>query len=101
MMKTFSSGAMAMFALKTAGGVNVAKDAAPSRNTNIANYSKERILAKASIIDVFLAQTGIMNSVSIKQIKNEPGFRIIKAVKENQIYLIDENIVFKASAQTF
>ncbi|MFH2091400.1 MAG: ABC transporter substrate-binding protein [Pseudomonadota bacterium] len=92
-MKTFTKNAMPIFALETAGGINVAADARASRNTNIAIYGKEQILAKASQIDVFLAQTGVMNTVSIEQIKTEPGFNIIKAVKNDQIYLIDENII--------
>jgi len=92
-MKTFTPGAMPIFALETAGGVNVAWDAKASRNTNIALYGKEQILAKAAQIDVFLAQKGLMNVVSIEQIKNEPGFGVIKAIKNDQIYLIDENIV--------
>ncbi len=92
-MKTFTKGAMPIFVLETAGGVNVASDALASRNTNIAVYGKEQLLSKASEIDVFLAQAGVMNSVSIEEIKNEPGFNIIKAVKNNQVYLIDENII--------
>lgn len=92
-MKTFSKGAMAVYALETAGGINIATDAKPSRNTNIANYGKERILAKADQIDVFLAQKGIMNPVKPDFIFREPGFDIIRAVKEGQVFLIDENIV--------
>ena len=92
-MKTFTPGAMPIFALETAGGINIASDAKASRNTNIAIYGKEQILAKASHIDVFLAQKGVMNAVNIEIIKREPGFNIIKAIKNNQIYLIDENIV--------
>lgn len=92
-MKTFTPGAMPIFALETAGGINVAKDAKASRNTNVAIYGKEQILAKAPEIDVFLAQKGIMNPIQAQDILNEPGFHIIKAVKENQIFLIDENIV--------
>ena len=100
-MKTFSKGAMPLFALETAGGINVADDATPSRNTNIANYGKERILAKAAQIDVFLAQKGVMNTVTINQIKKEPGFKIIKAVKHNQVYLIDENIISRPSPRLY
>ena len=92
-MKTFTHGSMAIYALETAGGINVAADAPSSRNTNIANYSKEKILAKAQDIDVFLAQKGIMNPVSIEQIVTEPGFHIVKAVADDQVYLVDENIV--------
>jgi len=84
---------MPIYALETAGGINVAADARASRNTNIAVYGKEQILSKATQIDVFLAQKGIMNPVNRDQIMNEPGFKVIKAVKTGQVYLIDENIV--------
>ena len=92
-MKTFVPGSMAMFVLESAGGINVATDAVSSRGTNIGIYGKERILARADEIDVFLAQTGVMNHTSIEMIKSEPGFNIIRAVKENQIHLIDEALV--------
>ncbi|MCP4670211.1 MAG: ABC transporter substrate-binding protein [Desulfobacula sp.] len=92
-MKTFTQTAMPIFALETAGGINIAGDAISSRNTNIANYGKEQILAKAENIDVFLAQQGVMNAVNIAIIKKEPGFNVIKAIKNNQVYLIDESIV--------
>lgn len=92
-MKTFSAGAMPIFALQVAGGLNSADDALPSRNTNIANYGKERILAKADKIDVYIAQIGAMNMVTIQQIISEPGFQIIKAIKNRQVYIVDENII--------
>ncbi len=92
-MKTFSQDSMAIFALETAGGVNAAGDAAPSRGTNIANYGKEKILSHAHEIDVYLAQHGAMNQPTVEEIRNEPGFGIIKAVREGEIYIIDEEIV--------
>jgi len=92
-MKTFTQGSMAIFALEAAGGINVAKDAPSSRGTNIGNYGKERILSHAHKIDVFLAQQGAMNQTSLAIIRNEPGFNVIKAVKTNQVFLIDETIV--------
>ena len=92
-MKTFSPDSMAIFTLQTAGGVNVADDAKPVRSTNIAFYGKERILARAAEIDVYLAQYGAMNAPTIRMIKEEPGFRAIKAIRENEIHIIDEHIV--------
>jgi iron complex transport system substrate-binding protein len=96
-MKTFSKSAIAMFVLKAAGGINVAEDADQMRQTNIAAYGKERILARAGEIDVFLAQYGPMNPVSVEAIKTEPGFSVIKAVRDNRVYLIDEMIVSRPS----
>ena len=59
-------------------------DAKPVADTNIAEYGLERILAKAAAIDVYLAQEGPMNPVTVEQIRRESGFMAIKAVRENQ-----------------
>jgi len=34
-----------------------------------------------------------MNPVTVEMIKNEPGFGVIKAVREGRIYLVDEKLV--------
>jgi iron complex transport system substrate-binding protein len=92
-MKTFAPDSMAMFALESAGGINIAADADPVRNTNIAYYGKERILSRAAEIDVYLAQYGSMNRPTVALIQQEPGFNIIKAVAMDQIYIVDEKLV--------
>ncbi|MCD6294666.1 MAG: ABC transporter substrate-binding protein [Deltaproteobacteria bacterium] len=92
-MKTFSPSSIAVFALKTAGGINIAEDTQARRGTNIAAYGKEHILSHAKEIDVYLAQRGVMNHAKIRRIKEEGGFRAIKAVKQGNIYIIDEKIV--------
>lgn len=92
-MKTFTPAAMPGFALAQAGGINIAADARQVRDTNIAFYGREQILAKGGQIDVYLAQTGTMNPVTVEQIKKEPGFQAIKAVADNAVYTIDETLV--------
>ncbi|MCB2185254.1 MAG: ABC transporter substrate-binding protein [Deltaproteobacteria bacterium] len=92
-MKTFAPDSMAIYVLETAGGVNVAADATAVRGTNIASYGKERILAKGPEIDVYLAQTGPMNQVSVPEILNESGFAAIKAVRNHRVYLVEEALV--------
>lgn len=92
-MKTFAPDSMAVFALEAAGGINIADDAKPVRNTNIAYFGKERILSRGRLIDVYLAQVGAMNQPTRNLIINEPGFNTIKAVSEGEIYFIDEQIV--------
>lgn len=92
-MKTFAPNSIAMFVLESAGGINIATDADQMRATNIAAYGKERILAKAGQIDLFLAQSGRMNPVSVDDIVKEPGFGVIKAVRDNQVFLVDEEMV--------
>ena len=92
-MKTFSPDAIAMFALEAAGGVNVAGDAVGRNNSNIAPYGKERLLSHGDEIDVFVSQVGRMNPISLQDIFSEPGFQLIKAVRENKVFLIDEETV--------
>ena len=92
-MKTFAPSSMAMFVLESAGGINVAADAQRMRETNIAAYGKERILAKADQIELFLAQSGRMNPVSVDDIFREPGFEVIRAVRNRQVFLVDEEMV--------
>jgi iron complex transport system substrate-binding protein len=92
-MKTFTPQAMAIFALETAGGTNVASDAPVREDNNIAVYGKERLLSHAAGIDVFLSQQGAMNQTSVSAIMAEPGFGAIKAVKTGQVFLVDETVV--------
>jgi iron complex transport system substrate-binding protein len=92
-MKTFTPDSMAVFALKTAGGINIAADAQRVRNTNIAYYGKERLLSRGREIDVYLAQSGAMNRPTRELIVQEPGFKSIKAIAAGEIYFIDEHIV--------
>lgn len=92
-MKTFAPSSIAVFVLESAGGINIAADATARNSTNIAAYGKERILAHAAEIDIYLAQQGQMNQVTREMIEGEPGFQAIKAVREGNISLIDEELV--------
>ncbi|MCJ2163002.1 MULTISPECIES: ABC transporter substrate-binding protein [unclassified Pseudodesulfovibrio] len=92
-LATFSPGAMPLFVLEKAGGINVADDARPRHGTNIADYGLERLLARGSRIDVYLAQYGTMNEVSIPEIKNGPASSRIKAVLSGNVFLVDEHLV--------
>ena len=92
-MKTFAPDSIAAFALEAAGGVNLAAGAEAVRGTNIASYGKERILSHAMEMDVYLAQEGVMNRVSLADIQREPGFQALKAVRQARVHLIDEQLV--------
>ena len=92
-LATFSPGSMPLWVLDMAGGVNAAPDAEPRHNTNIAPYGQERVLSLAERIDLYLAQTGVMNRVDRAAIEAEPGFSAIKAVREGRIGLVDERLV--------
>lgn len=91
--KTFANHSMAAYVLANAGGVNLAASAKGVRSTAIAPYGKEKIMALAKEIDVYLAQVGPMNRVTKEMIVDEPGYAALKAVKEGRVYLIDEKLV--------
>ena len=90
---TFSPGSMPLFVLHYAGGRNAAPDARPKRGTNIASYGLERLLNRGKNIDVYLAQYGTMNQVSVDDIRNGPAASRIKAVLNNTVFLVDEHLV--------
>lgn len=92
-MKTFARESIGVFVLEQAGGINIAAEAEQVRGTNIAYLGKEQLLSLGSEIDIFLAQHGIMNPVNLDIIMKEPGFGAIKAIRNEQVYLIEEALV--------
>mgnify|MGYP000144459337 CR=1 FL=1 len=92
-MKTFAPNAISIFVLEAGGGQNVATDAIGRNSSNIAPYGKERILARAREIDVFLSQVGRMNRVTLEDIRNEPGFQLIKALQTDSVFFVEEELV--------
>jgi iron complex transport system substrate-binding protein len=92
-MKTFARDSIGVFVLEQAGGINIAADAEQVRGTNIAYLGKEQLLSLGSEIDIFLAQHGTMNPVNLDIIMKEPGFGAIKAIRNGQVYLIEEALV--------
>jgi iron complex transport system substrate-binding protein len=80
--------------IEMAGGLNVATDALATRSgSRIADYGIERLLSKADDIDIYIAQTGRMNRVSVPSIYERPGFNNIRAVQNRQVFVINESIV--------
>ena len=70
---------------------NIAYDATPTKKgSSVANFPKELLLSRGEKIDVYIAQYGAMNRPTIKMIKSAPGYRAIRAVREGEIYVIDE-----------
>lgn len=98
--RTITTDSMPAHAISFAGGENIAKDAtAMKEGTSIASYGAEKILEKGEDIDVFVSQTGAMNSGgNPHSIRIRPGFDTIKAVKEGKVYVINEKLV---SSPTF
>lgn len=99
-IRTVTPGSMAGQAIVAAGGINIAKDCKPlSKGSTIAPFGAEKLLKCANSIDVYISQTGSMNSGGDKQsIGERAGFSTIKAVKNGKVFLVNEEIV---SSPTF
>ncbi len=98
--RTITPASMPGIVLNLAGAINVAADAQAIKTaSSIAAYGSERLLMKADEIDVFLAQRGPMNpGITVDAIKQRPGFDKIKAVRQGQVYIVEERLV---SSPTF
>lgn len=90
---TFAPNSMPIFVVEKAGGINVAFDATSRHGANIANYDLERMLGKSAQIDVYLSQYGPMNEVELRDITNSPAASRIKAVRDRNVFLVDERLV--------
>ena len=92
-VRTFTPDSIPMWLVSLAGGTNVASDAiANASGLIIAAYGPERLLSKASQIDIFIAQNGPMNMVDLADIKERKIYQPLKAVKEGRVYQISEDI---------
>lgn len=98
--KTASQKSIVYAGLKLIGVNNVAdENMEKGAASTIAHFGEEYLLAEANNIDIYIAQYGAMNrTVNIESIKKRPGFNVIKAIKENQIYIIEEKLI---SSPTF
>lgn len=86
--------------IKKIGAINIAQDAkAIRKGSTVAPYKLEKILSKSKDIDFFIAQKGVMNRVNLEDIYNTSGFQAIKAIKEKQVYMIDEDIVSRPTSR--
>jgi len=70
---------------------NIAYDATPTKKgSSVANFPKELLLSRGEKIDVYLAQYGAMNRPTVDIIKKAPGYKAIRAIREDRVYIIDE-----------
>lgn len=93
-IKTFTKDSIPVWLVETAGGENVATDAeAASAGVVIADYGPERLLGKASEIDIFISQHGTMNRVDFSVVKSRDLYQTIKAFQLGNVYTIEEAVL--------
>ena len=85
-LHTCSPDSWAAKLIELAGGVNIAADAMPIRQGSaVAPYGIERILMNAESLDVYIIQTGAMNSATLKDFHEREWSSALKNVKVVEI----------------
>ncbi|SHJ84023.1 ABC transporter substrate-binding protein [Paramaledivibacter caminithermalis] len=94
--KTILPNSFAAEAIKIAGGINIAKDAAQiDKRLPIADFGKKAIMENSGNIDIYLSQRGgTFSGGNIHSIVIRPDFDKIKAVQNQRVYTINERLVF-------
>lgn len=91
-VKTFTPDSIPVWLVDLAGGRNVASDASPaSPGVIVADYGPEKLLAKASEVDIFLSQEGAMNRTPLETIKQREIYQALPAVRNSRVYKISES----------
>jgi iron complex transport system substrate-binding protein len=100
-LRTAAPGSFPALAIEFAGAVNTAPAAIPVyEGSSMAAFGLERVMEIAGIIDVYVAQRGAMNrTISLDAIKARPGYRAVKAVNDERIYIIDERYISSPTAR--
>ncbi len=89
---TASKSSIAHFIIEKAGGDILIGSEQPLRKGRsvITPVNMEYLVSQGGGIDVYLIQSGRMNSRTIEDVKKTPGYGSIKAVNSGEIYLLDE-----------
>lgn len=93
-IKTFTPDSLPVWLVELAGGRNVAADAkVHAKGLFVTDYGPERLLAKANEIDIFISQSGPMNTSTLKQVKARDIYKPLRAFKDGRVYKIPEDIL--------
>ena len=87
---TFGPGTWGDQLIELAGGINIFNDAA----MEWVMATDEDIIARNP--DIITSLCGAMHYVTLEDMKNRPGWEGISAIKNNKVYLLDENLFVRA-----
>ncbi|MDR1944084.1 MAG: ABC transporter substrate-binding protein [Synergistaceae bacterium] len=97
-MATCAPGSWAERIMERAGFYNAARDVVPiSRGSVIAALGAERLLALNGKVDAVLLQRGAMNALSAADFMRDPRFSDMKAVRNGNVFDVDEADISRPS----
>lgn len=97
-LSTCEPGSWASHMLALAGGRNVASGAKPlTRNSALAPFGPERLLAADGEIDAIILQQGAMNGTTARDFSEDPRFARMKAVRTRRVYDVNEADISRPS----
>ncbi|MDR3212274.1 MAG: ABC transporter substrate-binding protein [Planctomycetota bacterium] len=93
-VKTFTADSLPAWLVELAGGRNVAAGASPVRpGVVIANFGPEALLGVAGEVEVFVAQSGPMNPVSLEELGRREIYQTLPAFRQGRVYQIEESLL--------
>lgn len=99
-IKTSSPGGIPSYILNILNIKNIASDVKIERKgSTVSSFPKELLLSRGNQIDYYISQKGAMNKTNLEIIRNTPGFKAIKAVREDNIYIIEEDLVSRPTKE--
>ncbi|UYP00159.1 ABC transporter substrate-binding protein [Oceanotoga sp. DSM 15011] len=100
--KTRTDGSIVDFVLQKSGLINIGSEENPLFNgSSVAEFSKEQLIENGDKIEYYIAQKGSVNKISKDIIKNESGFNAIKAVRNDNIIIIDQKIISRPTPRVY
>ncbi|MBQ9574839.1 MAG: ABC transporter substrate-binding protein [Synergistaceae bacterium] len=94
-LHTCSRDSWAARLIELAGGINIAEDAVPLRSGSaVAPYGVERVLRNAESLDVYIIQTGAMNSATLREFRAREWTKALGRVK---VYEVPERDISRPS----
>jgi len=95
---TNAEDSIASYVLEVAGVENLLEKGS-SRGSTIIPIKHEELLSRGEEIDLYIAQMGVMNRRSIRDIEGSSGYKLIKGVREGRVLLVDEKTMSRPTSK--
>ncbi len=95
---TNAENSIASYVLEVAGAENILEERS-DRGSTIVPIKHEELLSRGEEIDLYIAQRGVMNRRSLRDIEASNGYKLIRGVREGRILFVDEKTMSRPTSK--
>lgn len=95
---TNAENSIASYVLEVAGVENILEERS-ERGSTIVPIKHEELLSRGGEIELYIAQRGVMNRRSLRDIEASSGYKLIRGVREGRILLVDEKTMSRPTSK--